>query len=58
MHSTGFNGPYCLTFRVRWPGASEQRENEGECRPRADIIFLQWILALRLWTGFGLYAPV
>jgi hypothetical protein len=40
MHSTGFRGPYCLTFRVRRTGASERSENAGRCRPSASIIFL------------------
>jgi hypothetical protein len=32
MHSTGFSGPE----EIR--DASEQRENKGECCPRADIV--------------------
>ena len=37
----GFSGPYCLTFRVRRPGASEAvaaAEDERKCRPPAKLI--------------------
>jgi hypothetical protein len=40
MHVNGFSGPYCLTFPVRRPGASEvaTTEDERTCAP-VQIIF-------------------
>jgi hypothetical protein len=43
-HSPGFSGPYCLT-QSEQPGASEQRDNEGEFFPLADISSLMLDLA-------------